>query len=165
MYKSILAIIPLALVGVSQSAVSDDDSSKAKVCHNYHEISVASSAVQAHLNHGDIVKETDVPCPRRPGSEPGPEPGPEPGDNMASVVMMRCEAQGDDVVVVSFSASFDFASTEPVEPADCPETLANLLDRGLALRSVTGGSAETGGSLHLYTDYLLIGQEAVASEE
>jgi hypothetical protein len=161
MYKSILAIIPLALVGVSQNAVSDDNSSKGHICHNYHEISVASSAVQAHLNHGDIVKETDVPCPQRPGSGPGPEPG----DSTAAVVMMRCEAQGDNVVVVSFSASFDFASTEPVEPADCPETLANLLDRGLDLRSVTGGSAETGGALHLYTDYLLIGRQAVASEE
>lgn len=161
MYKSIAAIIPLALFGTSLSALGDDDNSKETMCHNYGQISVSTSAVQAHLNHGDIIKEDGVPCPQRPGSGPAPAPG----DTDSAVVMMRCEAQGDNVVVVSFSASFDYASTDPVEPGDCPETLANLLDRGLSLRSVTGGSAETDGSLHLYTDYLLIGQAPAASEE
>jgi len=159
MNKSMSSIIMLALS--SASLYSMNAAAKETICHNYGQISVSDSAVQTHLNHGDIVKEDGVDCPRRPGSEPEAESG----DTMAAVVMMRCEAQGDDVVVVSFSASFDFASIAPVEPADCPGALANLLDRELTLRSVTGGSAETDGTLHLYTDYLLIGEISADEEE
>jgi hypothetical protein len=143
MYKSIIAIISLALFGVSQIAVGDN------ICHNYHEISVASSAVQAHLNHDDIVKETDVPCPQRPGS------GPDLGDGMAAVVMMRCDLGSG--LVVSFRSSPSFASTMPTD-AVCVEALADLMDAGFYLRSVTS----TGGDL---TDYLLVGEVDEEEEE
>lgn len=145
MYKSISAISLLALSVVSQSAVSGE---KVTMCHNYGEISVSSSAVQAHLNHGDIEKEEGVSCPQRPGGEPEPEP--ETGDGMAVVVMVRCEG----ATLTSIDASFDYVG---IEPADCPMTLADLLDGGLALRSVTGHSP--------YTDYLLIGEMEVEETE
>ena len=157
MYRSILMIILLALPSASLYAMGAD---KVTLCHNNNEISVGGPAVWAHIGHGDFIKEEGVPC-----SEGPPDPEPEPEDTMSVVVMMRCEAQGDDFVVVSFSASEDFASIQPVEPVSCPVALAELLDLGLDLRSVTGGSAEEGGSLHLFTDYLLIGEVEVEGED
>ena len=66
--------------------------------------------------------------------------------------MMRCEATADSgMTVVSVSASFDYASIQPVEPVDCALAMATLLDAGFHLRSVTTGS---GGA----TDYLFIGR-------
>jgi hypothetical protein len=150
MYKIILTIILLTLSSVSLNAVSANI--KQVVCHKGDEISVAQSAVSAHMNHGDTLGA----C-----VETSPEPDP---DTMAAVVMMRCEAiAGKGVEVVSVSASFDFASIQPVEPVDCAVTLANLLDAGFYLRSVTSGSAEADNSMHLYTDYLLIGKVPVDS--
>ena len=147
MYKIISVIILLALCSVSLNAVSANNNQV--VCHKGKEISVAQPAVSAHLNHGDSLGA----C-----VETLPEPEPEPG-TMAAVVMMRCEAiVGNGVEVVSFSASFDFASIQPVEPTNCAASLADLLDAGFNLRSVTSGSAEADQSLHLYTDYLLIGK-------
>jgi hypothetical protein len=148
MYKIILTIILLVLSSVSLNAVSANN--KQDVCHKGKKISVAQSAISAHMNHGDTLGA----C-----IETLPEP-----DTMAAVVMMRCEAiAGNGVVVVSVSASFDFASIQPVEPVDCAVTLANLLDAGFYLRSVTSGSAEADNSMHLYTDYLLIGKVPVDS--
>jgi len=152
MYKIILTIILLALFSVSLTAVSAN--TKQVVCHNGEEISVAQPAVSAHMNHGDTLGA----C-----VETSPEPVPDP-DTMAAVVMMRCEAiAGNGVEVVSVSASFDYASIQPVEPIDCAVALANLLDAGFYLRSVTSGNAETENSLHLYLDYLLIGRVPVDS--
>jgi len=148
MYKIILTIILLVLSSVSLNAVSANN--KQEVCHKGKEISVAQSAISAHMNHGDTLGA----C-----IETLPDP-----DTMAAVVMMRCEAiAGNGVVVVSVSASFDYASIQPVEPVDCAVTLAYLLDAGFNLRSVTSGSAEADNSLHLYTDYLLIGKIPVDS--
>ena len=132
MCKSISVTVFLVLSSLSLNAIGA--TTKETICHNYGQISVAQPAVQAHLNHGDVLGS----CPPRPPSTNPPSTNPDPDpETTALVVMMRCEAQGDDVVVVSFSASFDFASIAPVEPAACPEALANLLDRGLTLRSVT----------------------------
>lgn len=151
MYKTIPFIMLLAISSVSLNAVSAN--AQVTICHNYGEISVAEPAVAAHLNHGDIVKEDGVSCPTRPGSEP------ELSDTMAAVVMMRCEAQGNDVIVVSLSTSFDLTGVQPIEIVDCAVALASWLDQGFTLRSVTGGSAGIDGNLHLYTDYLLVGEK------
>ena len=102
MYKAIPMALLLALPGAGLQAMNND---KVTLCHNYGEITVAEAAVQAHLNHGDIIKEEGVPCPRRPGTDPEPENG----ETMSLVVMMRCEAQGEQFVVTSFSASSEFA--------------------------------------------------------
>jgi hypothetical protein len=145
MFKLISTIILLALCSVSLNAVSANNSQV--VCHNGTEISIAQPAVSAHINHGDTL-----------GACVELLPEPEPG-TMAAVVMMRCEAiAGNGVKVVTLSTSFDFASIQPVEPSNCAVALADLLDAGFNLRSVTSGNAEAGQSVHLYTDYLLIGR-------
>ena len=148
MYRIISTIILLALCSVSLNAVSANNNQV--VCHKGKDISVAQSAVSAHMNHGDTL-----------GACVETLPGPEP-DTMAAVVMMRCEAiVGNGVEVVSFTASFDFASIQPVEPTNCAVALADLLDAVFNIESVTSGSAEADQSLHLYTDYLLIGKVPV----
>ncbi len=160
MHKLISAIILLALSSVSLNAFSA--SNKTEICHKGQEISVANSAVSAHLAHGDTLGE----CV---GEEPEPEPEP---DTMAAVVMMRCEAiVGNGVVVVSASSSIDLEIAviqifpfPPENDLNCARALAALInaDAGLKLRSITSGGANSGevndDDLHLYTDYLLIGR-------
>ncbi len=88
---------------------------------------------------------------------------------MAALVMMRCEALvGNGVIVVSASSSviLDVAVILPFPPeaeTDCAGALAGLLNTGFNLRSITSGSAGGGDSLHLYTDYLLIGKAPAGS--
>jgi hypothetical protein len=149
MHRIISAIVLLVISGVSLNAVSA--SKKATICHKGREISVNMSAMSAHENHGDSLGECDeTPAAAETGTET---------DTTAAVVMMRCEAMaGTGVTVVSFSSSFDLASIQPVEPANCAVALAELLDIGFELRSVTGGSSGDSNSLQLYTDYLLIGK-------
>ena len=145
MRKLISTFILLALYSVSLNAFSAN--SKQVLCHDGKEIFVSQSAISSHMGHGDTWGSCD-------GASIEPEPG-----TIAAVVMMRCEAKtGNGVEVVSFSASFDLVTILPVQPVDCAVALAELFDAGFHLRSVSSGSAEAGGSLHLYTDYLLIGR-------
>ena len=150
MRKLTSAIILLALSSVSLSAAS-----KTEVCHkNRKTLTVADSAVSAHLGHGDTlgICEDD-------STDPDPE-------TRAAVVMMRCEAiAGNGVDVVSASSSpaleGEVAIILPFPPVevDCADALAGLLNAGFLLRSINSGSAEDeDGDLHLYTDYLLIGK-------
>jgi len=128
-------IILLALAGMSLNAFGA--SAKQQVCHDGKTIFVSASAVSAHVGHGDAL-----------GHCGGESFGP---DAPAAVVMMRCaESAGNVMEVVSFSASFDYASIQPVEPVDCAAALATLLDAGFHLRSVTSGGAGV--------DYLLLGR-------
>jgi len=145
MHKIIWAIILLAL----SSANAFSASNKQTVCHKGDEISVANSAVSAHLNHGDSVGE----CTGE-GLQP---------ETLTAVVMLRCEGvAGNGVVVVSVSSSVEGAVIQPIadEVFDCADVLAELLnaDAGFKLRSITSGSADSDEDLHLYTDYLLIGK-------
>ncbi len=146
MRKFISSVLFLALTSVSFNALSDNH--KQKVCHKGQTISVAKAAVQAHLNHGDTRGE----C--RNDRPPRPEP---PGklDTVSAVVMMRCEAQlGNGVLVVSSSSSPDLGISSR---EDCAMVLAELLDDGYGIRSISSGTAEAGdGSMRLYTDYLLL---------
>ena len=147
MRKMMAALIFLAFSSASFNTLAD--SNKETVCHKGKDISVAKSAVAAHRNHGDTVGSCDDDRPT-----PIPEPKPKP-DTMAAVVMMRCEAQlGNGVLVVSVSSSPDQGISAR---DDCAAVLAELLDEGFAIRSISSGSAEAGdGSLRLYTDYLLL---------
>jgi hypothetical protein len=143
MHKMISVIILLALSSVSLNAVSAKD--KVEVCHKGKEISVAQSAVGAHVGHGDTVGAED--CVSAP-------------ETMKVVVMMRCEAVlNNKVLVVSVSSEPEL----DIRPRDdCAATLAELLDADYAIRSITSGTAEAGDdSLRLYTDYLLIGKVLV----
>jgi hypothetical protein len=140
MQKLISTIILLTLASFSVGAYSGQ--SKQSICHKGNSITVAEPSVKSHLAHGDTL-----------GSclETSAEP-----KNMASVVMMRC----DGAVVVSLTSSVN-AGELPVE-GTCPQVLADLLNNGLKLKSVTGGSGSDEASLlHLYTDYLLIGSVPV----
>ncbi|MEH6583216.1 MAG: hypothetical protein V7754_14840 [Halioglobus sp.] len=150
MRKTISAIILLTLSSVSVNTLSDNN--KVQMCHKGNkEISVAKPSVPAHTNHGDTLGDCE--------EETLPKI-----EYMAAVVMMRCEAvTGNGVVVVSASSSvnLDVAVILPFPPeaeTDCATALAGLLNTGFKLRSITSGSADNGGSLHLYTDYLLIGK-------
>jgi hypothetical protein len=146
MRKLMTAVTLAALSGFGQGALAAAD--KVTICHNGQTLSIAASAVSAHMQHGD-VKGACVAAPPVP-----------PANTMAAVVMMRCEPQGaSGVLVVSASRS-----PAPADPADaiavnddCAAVLGDLLDAGYELRSVTTGSAGD-AVLHLYTDYLLIGR-------
>jgi len=148
MNKFISVIILLGLSSVSLNAFSA--SHKTEICHNGKEISVANSAVSAHLAHGDTTDLDE--CDE---SSPGPNPKTE-----KEVAMMRCEAG----LLVSFSSSFAdqvaviLPDPAPEVDANCAEILADLLNAGFVLRSITGGSAGDEGSLSLFTDYLLMGK-------
>ena len=148
MHKLIASVILLALSSVSLNAVSA--SNKTEICHKGQEISVANSAVSAHLAHGDTTDLDDC-GENSPGSNPKTE---------KEVVIMRCEAGS----LVSFSSSFadQVAVILPEPPpevgANCAEILADLLNYGFVLRSITGGSAGDDGDLSLFTDYLLMGE-------
>ena len=136
MSRLISIIILLALSSVSLNAVGAN--MKQQLCHDGKTIIVSKSAVSAHLGHGDLL-----------GSCSGTWQG---SDEPAAVVMMRCEVTADNgMTVMSVTASFDYASIQPVEPVDCALAMATLLDAGFHLRSVTSGSAGA-------TDYLFLGR-------
>lgn len=146
MKKLILTTMLATLASFSVNTYSTQD--MVSICHNYHTISVAAPSVQSHLNHGDFSFEEypEADCERPPGV---PEAGP---GTTIYVVMMRC----DGAEVVSYEDSSD-AGFGALPTGSCPQVLGGLLNRGLRLGSVTGGSAGTGGNLNLYTDYLLLG--------
>ena len=153
--RNILSILVLvALSGTSVNAFSKQD--KVLICHKGKEINVAAAAVPAHINqHGDTRGE----CP-----ESEPEPGPETPEVRKTVVMMRCEGVTDaaepaDNTVQVVSASSSVPSFQIVPGLDCAVTLSRLLNIGYTIRSITSGSAESMGTIHLYTDYLLMGKE------
>jgi len=136
--KLISVIILLALSSVSLNAFSAKD--KVEVCHKGKEISVAQSAVGAHVGHGDTVGAKD--CVSAP-------------ETVKAVVIMRCEA--GVLVSVTYSDAADVVIQPLPDDPDCTQVLDFLFNRGFALRSITSGSAGDDG-LSLYTDYLLIGK-------
>ena len=152
----------LLAMGAGANASSKD---KVTLCHKGDEIRVSSAALGGHLNHGDELGDCDDDDDDdddndRPDPKPDPEPEP---DKQAVVAMLRCEGQpGGAVLVVSISTSLVAAVPllHEISPRDdCAIALASLLDAGLSVRTVTGGSAEAGdGKLHLYSDYLLVGR-------
>ena len=141
--RNVMAAVTLvALSGFGQGALAAAD--KVTICHKGETLSVASSAVSAHMQHGDV----EGACVAAPPPVP-------PANTMAAVVMMRCEPHVEGGVrVVSASSS---PAPAPIVGGDCAEALGDLLDGGYELRSVTTGSAGD-TVLHLYTDYLLIGR-------
>jgi hypothetical protein len=140
MHKILSTSLLLALSSVSLNAVSDQD--REAMCHKGQNFEFVEPSVQAHLNHGDKMGTCE-------GAGPGDM------DGMTAVLIMRCKADE----IVSFSASFDYASIQPVEPITCPEALSSALAAGLKLRSITSGSADDSEGLQMYTDYLLLGEE------
>ena len=144
MNKMISAILLLALSSVSLNAFSAKN--KVDVCHKGKDISVSSKSLSAHMGHGDEEGECD---------DDSTDNG---SDTMAAVVMMSCEAiDGNGMEVVSVSTSFEFASIDIEEPAeDCAVALADMLDAGFKLRSVTSASAGDSDDLSLHTNYLLV---------
>jgi hypothetical protein len=153
MKKLITTTTLAALASFSVNSYSAQD--KVSICHNYQTLSVARPSVQSHLNHGDFSFE-DYPegdCEKPSGV---PETGP---GTTTYVVMIRC----DGPVVVSYEDSSD-AGVDALPPESCPQLLGDLLNGGLGLESVTGGSAGTNGDLNLYTDYLFLGNVEEAEE-
>jgi hypothetical protein len=153
MKKLITTTTLAALASFSVNSYSAQD--KVSICHNYQTLSVARPSVQSHLNHGDFSFE-DYPegdCGKPSGV---PETGP---GTTTYVVMIRC----DGPVVVSYEDSSD-AGVDVLPAGSCPQLLGDLLNGGLGLESVTGGSAGTNGDLNLYTDYLFLGNVEEAEE-
>ncbi len=71
----------------------DDDQHKVTVCHKGREISIAESAVQAHLNHGDTLGSCnagDDPQDEDPGDDGSEDPADDTGDDDSG-------GTGDDV--------------------------------------------------------------------
>ncbi|MEH6590517.1 MAG: hypothetical protein V7746_09685 [Halioglobus sp.] len=136
MNKLLGMILFLTLAGVSVNGFSDDDDSdKDLVCHkNNKTLLLGTSSLTAHLKHGD----TEGSCEDADYSQPD-----------AAVVMMHCEAVEGTLKVTAFSSSVAFATplAEVGDGSDCAAALAELLNSGFSLESVTGT-----------TDYLLVGQ-------
>lgn len=141
MKKLTMSLALLALFGFAHGVIAAEN--KITICHkNVETAAVPSSAVPGHLGHGDTLGA----C------------GTAPPATMAAVVMMRCEPQEGDVRVVAASSSPSPAIEGGIAPgADCAVILAELIDAGYGLRTVTTGSAGD-SSLQLYTDYLLLGK-------
>ena len=140
-----LMLVLFALSGFGRDAFAAE---KVTICHKGKKTaSVAAPAVSAHRAHGDTLGA----C----GREPKPE------ENMAAVVMMRCDAiLGGTVQVVSASVSPEGIVEGGISPRDdCAAIVGGLVDDDFYLKSITNGSAEAGdGSLRLYTDYLFLGK-------
>ena len=145
MRKSLSALAILTLWGLSYGALAAAE--RVTICHKkVQTASIAAPALSAHLQHGD----TEGPC----GDDS------QPAATLAAVVMMRCEAQlGDGILVVSASSSPRPAIDMDIVPgeSDCSVILGALIDAKYGLHTVNSGTAEDDGSLHLYTDYLLLG--------
>ena len=143
-----IAVALFVLSGFGREAFAAD---KVTVCHKgIKTASVAAAALSAHEAHGDTIGACDTDIAPPPSSE-----------YMAAVVMIRCDAILDGAVLVtSASISPEGIIEGGISPRDdCAAVMAELIDDGYSLRSITSGSAEAGdGSLRLYTDYLFLGK-------
>ena len=149
MKKLAMGMTMFALAGFGHTAFADSE--RVTICHKeVQTASVPASAVPGHQRHGDTLGECDS----------------SQDSSMAAVVMMRCEPQDGNVIVVAASSSPSPAIDGGIVSGDdCAAVLAELLDEDYALRAVTTGSAEEDGSLHLYTDHLLIGKAPAESAQ
>ena len=148
MHKILSTTLLLALTSVSLNAASDQD--RVEMCHKGQDFNFVAPSVQAHLNHGD----TKGSCENGSGDSAGDM------DGMTIVVRMRCDA----VDVVSFNASIEFASIQPVEEDNCSVAASRLFENDFKLRSVTSGSGGT-EQLQMLTDYLFLGEGPDESDD
>lgn len=143
-----IVLVLFALSGFGRNAFAAE---RVTICHKgVQTASVAAQAVSAHEEHGDTLRACGAVT--------------EPEEYMAAVVMMRCDAiLGGTVQVTSASISPGDIIEGGINPRDdCAAVMAELIDDGYGLRSITNGSAEAGdGSLRLYTDYLFLGKAPV----
>jgi hypothetical protein len=134
MQKFILGFALLALSSMSFTALGDDDDSdnKTSVCHKGRTVTINQSGLSGHLGHGDSTGRCE--------------------DRKAAVVIMQCQANGDDIVVGAVSASAAIAEEDVPAPPDapCADALAGLLDLPMAISAVTA----VGDGV---TEYLLTG--------
>ena len=143
----LLTLSGLALPGLADEHEGDEEeleagTEKVVVCHKGRKsIAVGAPGLVGHLAHGD----PEGYC------EESAEPGePEESDSEAAVVMMHCQAQEGVVAITAYSSSVVFAEqplSDIATGADCAVALADLLNAGFQLGSVTGA-----------TDYLLLGE-------
>jgi hypothetical protein len=138
MNKLLPVILFLTMAGVSVNgfADDDDDSDKVLVCHKGEKtLSLGAPGLKGHLGHGD----SEGRCENIDDST-----------GQAVVVMMQCEANEGTVSVSAYSSSVAFAEpplSEVGVGSDCADTLADLLNNGFWIKSVTG-----------ITEYLLLGE-------
>jgi hypothetical protein len=135
MQKFILGLALLALSSMSFTALGDDDDSdnKTSVCHKGRTVTINQSGLSGHLGHGDSTGRCE--------------------DRKAAVVIMQCQANGDDILVGAVSASAAIADDDvPAADASCADALAGLLDLPMAISAVT--AVGDGVSEYLLTGYV-----------
>lgn len=142
MNKLLSVILFLTVAGISVNGFSDDGggsdddgSHKALICHKGETLSVGEPGVIGHVGHGD----SEGSCEDADGPKADVE-----------VVTMKCEADEGVLKVTAYSSSVDFAVpplSEVRVGSDCADALADLLNNGFEIESVTGN-----------TDYLLLGE-------
>ena len=131
MYLARSIALAVALLLMSGSVFA----AKKTICHKGETISVAKSAVSAHMAHGD----TKGACPRLPVYR--------------TVVMMRCLNNNGSLVVSGVSTSDNAEIDPPIETReDCAEAVADLMNLGFQLEQVNTGL--TLGE----TEYLFVGE-------
>jgi hypothetical protein len=149
MQKSTLIACALALFALSGFGRSAFAADKVTICHKGKQTAaVPAQALGGHQQHGDTLGACGAATPER-------------GDTISAVVMMRCDAiLGGTVLVTSASSSPEDIIEGGINPRDdCAVVMAELIDAGYGLKSITNGSAEADdGSLRLYTDYLFLGK-------
>ena len=147
-FMSLIALLALSVFNQTAFAAAE----RVTICHkDVQTASVALQALSAHMGHGNEEGACSDDLPST--------------NTVAAVVMMRCDAQMESsVLVVSASSSPAPAIGVDIVPgeSDCAVVLGALIDADYGLRSVTNGTAEDGGILHLYTDYLLLGTAPAA---
>jgi hypothetical protein len=148
----LVALALFVLAGNAQAAKKG----KAFVCHKddegeYKTLRISGNAVQAHLNHGDMMgKCEDIPTEQ-------------------AVVIFRCgtgDAVGEPdgglvveqvgelvVTVVSVSENLPAEAPEPLGGDECAEANASLLNGGFELEQVNSGAG-----MDLETEYMYVGE-------
>lgn len=120
---------------------------KAYVCHKgdegeYKTLKISNNAVDAHLNHGDVLGKCDDLSKER------------------AVIMFTCGADvSGGISVTAFSLSENVPEEAPVvmAGASCAETNASLLNGGFKLENVSAGSGSSG----VETQYMYTGEFVV----
>ena len=137
MQKFILGFALVALSSLSFTALGDDDDdndgNKIAVCHKGKTVTINQSGMSGHIGHGDSSGSCE--------------------DRRAAVVVMQCQAEGDEINVGAVSSSEAVAEADvPVRGDSCAGALAGLLDMPMAISSVTAVSE--GATEYLLTGYV-----------
>ena len=137
--KRILSLSTLAALAAAIAQPALADSGNVRICHNgNYTLSVAQSAVKAHVNHGDSVGS----CRSNP----------------TSVLLMRCDLVDGYQTVVAIDSATPGKAPMPLDGIvgqSCAKWMATLVNNKWELKFVSSGSpvAPAEGTSGFVTEY------------